>query len=86
MNETLVTPEGLEKLREELAHLTDVWRPQIALISCGRANPFGHPAPDVIARLEASGARIYRTDRDGEITLDTDGKHVVVTTFTGEKR
>jgi competence protein ComEC len=63
--------------------LLEAWRPQIALISCGRANPFGHPAPDVIARLEAFGARIYRTDLDGEITVDTDGQHVKVTTFIG---
>ena len=27
--------------------LLEAWRPQIALISCGRGNPFGHPAPDV---------------------------------------
>ena len=66
--------------------LLDAWRPQIALISCGRENPFGHPAPEVIARLESIGARIYRTDRDGEITLDTDGQHVGVRTFTGGKR
>jgi len=65
--------------------LLDVWRPQIALISCGRENPFGHPSPEVVSRLEAAGARIYRTDRDGEITVDTDGQHVVVRTFTGEK-
>ena len=65
--------------------LLEAWRPQIALISCGRANPFGHPAPEVIARLEAFGARIYRTDLDGEITVDTDGQHLVVTTFTGER-
>ena len=63
--------------------LLDAWRPQIALISCGRGNPFGHPAPDVIARLEAVGARIYRTDLDGQITVDTDGRHVNVTTFAG---
>ena len=65
--------------------LLDAWRPQIALISCGRANPFGHPAPDVVARLEAAGSRVYRTDRDGEITVDTDGQHVSVRTFTGER-
>lgn len=63
--------------------LLDAWRPQIAIISCGRANPFGHPAAEVIARLEAAGTRIYRTDLDGEITVDTDGQHVVVGTFTG---
>jgi competence protein ComEC len=66
--------------------LLDAWRPQIALISCGRGNPFGHPAPDVIARLEAIGARIYRTDLDGEITVDTDGHNVFVRTFTGDKK
>ena len=65
--------------------LLEAWRPQIALISCGRGNPFGHPAPDVIARLEAIGARIYRTDLDGEITVDTDGTHARVMTFNGEK-
>jgi competence protein ComEC len=62
--------------------LLDAWRPQIALISCGRGNPFGHPAPDVVARLEAIGARIYRTDVDGEITIDTDGQEVHLKTFT----
>ena len=66
--------------------LLEAWHPQIALISCGRGNPFGHPAPEVVARLEAAGAAIYRTDRDGEITVDTDGQHVFVRTFTGEKR
>jgi competence protein ComEC len=65
--------------------LLEVWRPQIALISCGRGNPFGHPAPDVIARLEAIGARIYRTDLDGQVTIDTDGTHVGVRTFNGDK-
>ena len=66
--------------------LLDAWRPQVALISCGRENPFGHPSPEVVSRLEAAGTRIYRTDRDGEITVDTDGQHVVVRTFTGEER
>jgi competence protein ComEC len=66
--------------------LLEAWRPQVALISCGRGNPFGHPAPDVIARLEAVGARIFRTDLDGEITVDTDGQHIFVRTFRGEKQ
>ena len=66
--------------------LLAAWRPQIALISCGRGNPFGHPAPEVITRLESIGAQIYRTDLDGEVTVNTDGQHVVATTFTGDKR
>ena len=66
--------------------LLDSWRPQIAIISAGRGNTFGHPAPEVIARLESIGARIYRTDRDGQITVDTDCREVMVRTFNGEER
>ena len=65
--------------------LLESWRPQIAIISCGRGNTFGHPAPEVLERLESIGARVYRTDRDGEITLSSDGRSVEVRTFTGEK-
>jgi competence protein ComEC len=61
--------------------LLDAWRPHAALISCGRGNRFGHPAPDVMRRLEAAGAHIYRTDRHGQITLDTDGHTTSVRTF-----
>jgi competence protein ComEC len=66
--------------------LLDRWRPQIAVISCGRGNTFGHPAPEVIDRLESIGARIYRTDRDGEVTIDTDGDRVEVRTFLPGRR
>jgi competence protein ComEC len=62
------------------------WRPQIALISAGRGNTFGHPTPEVIERLESIGAQIYRTDRDGEITLESDCRSVVVRTFVDDKR
>jgi competence protein ComEC len=64
----------------------DAVRPQVAIISCGRGNTFGHPAADVLRRLEAIGADVYRTDRDGQITLESDGRGVSVRTFTGEKR
>jgi competence protein ComEC len=62
--------------------LLDHWRPDIAIISCGRGNTFGHPAPEVLARLESIGARIYRTDLDGQITIDSDGKNVSVGTYS----
>ena len=65
--------------------LLEGWRPQIALISAGRGNTFGHPAPEVIERLESIGAQIYRTDRHGEITVDSDCTSVSVRTFTGEE-
>ena len=66
--------------------LVEQWRPQIAVISCGRGNTFGHPAPETLRRLEAIGAAIYRTDVDGQVTIDTDGQHVQVRTYAGERR
>ena len=59
------------------------WRPQIAVISCGRGNRFGHPAPDVIGRLEAAGAKVFRTDQDGQVTIQTDGQKATIRTYTG---
>ncbi len=47
-------------------------RPSIAVISCGRGNTFGFPSVDVIARWQAAGARIARTDVDGAITVVVD--------------
>lgn len=44
-------------------------RPALAVISCGVANPFGFPAPDVVARWRAAGARVERTDLVGSITV-----------------
>jgi competence protein ComEC len=65
--------------------LLDAWPPSIALISAGRGNRFGHPTPEVLQRLEQSGARVFRTDRDGEITLETDGHAVRVATYVGHE-
>ena len=46
--------------------------PSLAVISCGRANGFGFPAPAVLARWTAAGARVARTDRDGSIIVVVD--------------
>lgn len=48
-------------------------RPRHAIISAGSGNPFGHPHADVLARLRAAGAAIWRTDRHGTVTVRTDG-------------
>lgn len=55
-------------------------RPRLALISVGAGNRFGLPAPETLARLHRSGAQIYRTDRDGTVQVDSDGKNYGVTT------
>jgi competence protein ComEC len=46
-----------------------VVHPRVALVGVGRRNRFGHPAPDVLGRLAAGGARVFRTDRDGDVAL-----------------
>lgn len=44
-------------------------RPGVAVVSVGRANRFGHPDAGVLTRLETAGARLLRTDRDGQIVF-----------------
>lgn len=56
-------------------------RPRVAVISVGARNPFRHPSPETLARLEAAGARVYRTDRDGAVVLETDGTMLRVTAW-----
>jgi competence protein ComEC len=58
-------------------------RPRIAIASAGRANHFGHPVPQVLDRYRAIGAEVFRTDRDGAVTVNTDGRTIDVHTFTG---
>ncbi len=43
--------------------------PRIALISCGKDNPYGHPAPRTVAALRGEGALVLRTDEDGAIVV-----------------
>ena len=61
----------------------DAVAPAVVLVSAGRANRHGHPAPAVVARVLAHGAALYRTDRDGAIAIDTDGEVLQVTTCAG---
>ena len=61
----------------------DSVHPTFAAISVGENNPFGHPNDDVISRVEMEGAKLYRTDRDGAITLLTDGNQLQLSTFLG---
>ena len=43
--------------------------PRAAVISCGRENRYGHPAPETLERLKSAGVPVYRTDRSGLVTL-----------------
>lgn len=52
--------------------------PDIAVISAGSSNRYGHPHKEVLDRLEEEGARVLRTDVDGGVELWSDGKTVWV--------
>ena len=52
----------------------DELAPRAAVISVGRNNHYGHPAPAVLERLARHGITVFRTDRSGTITFSTDGQ------------
>jgi competence protein ComEC len=51
--------------------------PRYAAISVGQNNDFGHPHNEVISDLQYIGAKIYRTDTDGDITFYIENKRIV---------
>ena len=57
------------------------FRRSFAIISDGFENSFRHPHPKVLERLDAHRAGVLRTDRDGLITIRTDGRRISVETF-----
>ncbi len=61
-------------------------RPVVAAVSVGARNPFRHPDAGALARLEAVGARVFRTDRDGAILFETDGFTISVTAWASGVR
>jgi len=63
---TSTTPEILESVK-----------PSFAIISVGYRTSFGLPKTEVLARLQASGARTYRTDLNGAVTFYLDGHTVI---------
>ena len=56
-------------------------RPQVAIISAGEDNPYGHPSLELLERLQSAGARVLRTDRDGAVHILTDGDKLEISCF-----
>ena len=55
--------------------------PLIGVVSCGRENIHRFPHPEAAERYRRAAVRLYRTDRDGAVTVETDGKELKVSTF-----
>jgi competence protein ComEC len=49
-------------------------KPQVAIVSCGEWNRYGHPSQVVLDRLKNATAKVYRTDLQGEISITTRGR------------
>jgi competence protein ComEC len=49
-------------------------QPEVAIISDGEYNRYGHPSQLVLDRIKAINAKVYRTDLQGEVTITTTGK------------
>ena len=64
----------------------DALHPAFAVVSAGFENSYGHPHPLIVQRLTDRHIAILRTDRDGLITIRTDGKRLTVETFAGAFR
>jgi len=63
------------------ASFLDAANPAFAIISVGADNSYGHPNRDVLARLGEHHTEVLRTDRNGLVTVRTDGKHLSVETW-----
>jgi len=61
----------------------DATAPQVAVISAGFENSFGHPHRDVVGRLTERHSAILRTDLDGLVTVRTDGVRLLFDKTTG---
>jgi len=62
-------------------------QPEVAIVSCGAWNRYGHPSQAVLDRLRAANAnvKLYRTDLQGEITITTRGKDNEMTIKTAKE-
>jgi competence protein ComEC len=86
LGDLLLHPEGLHSRVYVPPHhgaatphavtLVDAVRPEVALISVGAGNRYGHPTPETLAALR--GITTFRTDRDGTVEVTLDGPGLVV--------
>ncbi len=63
-----------------LPEVLDRLGPSVAAIEVGADNSYGHPTPETLAALRAAVPHVYRTDRDGTVTLTVRDGHMAVET------
>ena len=68
------------KTSSSLEFLQEV-SPAYAVISVGAGNRFGHPHPEILKRLSDRQIKVFRTDLQGAIVFETDGKSLNAKSF-----
>ena len=53
-------------------------KPDYSIISCGAYNKFNHPSVYTLNRLENIGSKVFRTDMQGAVILESDGYDIEV--------
>ena len=48
-------------------------KPDVAVISCGENNSYGHPHKEVLEKMRNFKVNVFRTDLDGAVKIETDG-------------
>jgi len=59
-------------------------KPEIAVIEVGKGNSYKHPHSETLSKLNEIGAKVYRTDLDGDILAVSDGKSITITCENGD--
>jgi competence protein ComEC len=86
LSEHLIEPADVLKVAHHgsktssTAALLDAVHPAFALISAGFENSYGHPHPDIVARLAERGICVLRTDALGLVSIRTNGHRMRVET------
>ncbi|GER22156.1 hypothetical protein NCCP1664_06530 [Zafaria cholistanensis] len=57
--------------------------PRAALVGVGAGNSYGHPAPEILAALQAAGTAVFRTDTAGAVLLRREGSTLVSARLEG---
>lgn len=61
-----------------VGEMLEVVRPALAVISAGKDNTYGHPHTEAVNLLKSYAVRIFRTDQNGRVEIDSDGEGYTV--------
>ena len=61
------------------------FKPKIAVIQLGTDNSYGHPAPQMLERLQKAGAKVFRNDENGDVIVTIKDEKVDVAVTKGAR-